>query len=163
MICFLQFFFVKCSKIFFSIKITNNIAVHDTVLLNFVATKTSSDQFGTHVKILPILNLEYSSLIYFLELIYVFDFTSTSFILSAFWHELLYLLTTPSNLSIYTFFDIEVIYLLILFFKVLINLSETTYFFHYVLNTFLCHLAMISLIYCKVCCLYLPTICLVCD
>ena len=35
----------------------------------------------------------------------------------------MYLLTISSDLSIYRFFDIEVMYLSILFFKVLINLS----------------------------------------
>ena len=44
------------------------------------------------------------------------------------WYVLLYLLTILFNLSIYTFFYIKVIYLQILFFKILINLSATTDF-----------------------------------
>ena len=40
----------------------------------------------------------------------------------------LYLLAMSSNLLIYTFFDIEVMYFQILFFKVLANLSATTDF-----------------------------------
>ena len=51
------------------------------------------------------------------------DFTSTGFILIALWYVLLYLLTLSSNLLICTYFDFEAIYLEILFFKVLINLS----------------------------------------
>ena len=43
-------------------------------------------------------------------------------------HMLLYLLTISSNLLIYMFFDIEVIYSYILLFKVLINLSATADF-----------------------------------
>ena len=72
-----------------------------------------------------ILNLGSLSLISLLESIYVFDFTSTGFILIALWYFLLYLLTISANLSIYTFYDIEVIYLQILFFTVLTNLSAT--------------------------------------
>ena len=58
----------------------------------------------------------------------MFDFTSTGFILIVLWYVLLYLLTMSSNLSIYTFFETEVMYLEILFFKVLMNLSEVTDF-----------------------------------
>ena len=39
------------------------------------------------------------------------DFTSTGVILMVLWYVLLYLLTMSSNLSIYTFFDIEAMYL----------------------------------------------------
>ena len=59
----------------------------------------------------PILNLGSSTLILLLESIYVLDFTSTGFILIVLLYVLLYLLTISSYLSIYTFFDIEVIQL----------------------------------------------------
>ena len=56
-------------------------------------------------------------------------FTSAGLVLIVLWHVLLYLLTMSSNLSIKTFFEIEVIFLLILLFKVLIiNLAATTDF-----------------------------------
>ena len=44
------------------------------------------------------------------------DFISKGFILMVLWYVLLYSLTISSNLSIYIFFNIEVIYLQILFF-----------------------------------------------
>ena len=56
-------------------------------------------------------------------------FTSAGLVLMVLWHVLLYLLTMSSNLSIKTFFEIEVMLLLILLFKVLIiNLAATTDF-----------------------------------
>ena len=56
-------------------------------------------------------------------------FTSAGLVLMVLWHVLLYLLTMSSNLSITTFFEIEVMFLLILLFKVLIiNLAATTDF-----------------------------------
>ena len=56
-------------------------------------------------------------------------FTSAGLVLIVLWHVLLYLLTMSSNLSIKTFFEIEVMFLLILLFKVLIiNLAATTDF-----------------------------------
>ena len=58
----------------------------------------------------------------------------------------------------------EVIYLLTLFFKVLINLSGTADFLHYALNTFLYFyfIIMISIIWYKAGCFYQPIFCLVC-
>ena len=50
-------------------------------------------------------------LVSLVESIYVFDFTSTGFILIVQWYVLLYLSNISSHLSIYTFFEIEVIYL----------------------------------------------------
>ena len=50
-----------------------------------------------------------------LESIYVLGFTSTGFALIVLWYALLYVLTISSNLSIYTFLDTEVIYLLLMF------------------------------------------------
>ena len=52
----------------------------------------------------------------------------TGFILIVLWYVLLHLFTMSSNLSIYTFFDIEDTHSYILFFKVLMNLSATTGF-----------------------------------
>ena len=67
----------------------------------------------------------------------------------------------PPNESIYIFFDTEVIYLQILFFKVLINLSATDFpslwiEYHYPAT-------MISLIYCKTHSPYRLIFSLVCD
>ena len=50
-------------------------------------------------------------LVSLVESIYVFDFKSTGFILIVQWYVLLYLSNISSHLSIYTFFEIEVIYL----------------------------------------------------
>ena len=67
--------------------------------------------------------------------------------------------TISSNLSIYTFFDIEVIYLYILFFdKVLINLSATRDF-----HSLCIEYSLISLNYYKIHCLYILIFCLVCN
>ena len=75
-----------------------------------------------------------------------------------------YIVVMSSSLSIYTFFDIEVMYFWILFFKVLINLWATTDFpllcVEYICMAFSC---MISLIYNKIYCFYLPVFCLVYD
>ena len=79
-------------------------------------------------RISPNLNLGSLSLISLLESVYVLDFTSTGFILVVLWYVLLYLFTTLPKLSMHTFFDIEVKYVSILFFTVLIILSETTGF-----------------------------------
>ena len=60
----------------------------------------------------PNLNLGSSlSLISLLELISVFHFTSTGFILIVLFYELSYLFTMLSNLSMYAFFSVEVMYL----------------------------------------------------
>ena len=50
-------------------------------------------------------------LVSLVESIYVFDFTSAGFILIVLWYVLLYLSNISSHLSIYTFFEIEVMYL----------------------------------------------------
>ena len=44
--------------------------------------------------------------------IYMLDFTSTGFTLILLWYLLLYLLTISSNLSMYTFFDFDVNFVL---------------------------------------------------
>ena len=63
----------------------------------------------------------------FIFLCSVFAFTSAGFILIVIWYVLSYLLTNlSSNLSIETFFETKVMYLYILFLKVLMNLSVTT-------------------------------------
>ena len=54
------------------------------------------------------LNLGFSLSFYLLKLIYVLEFTSACFILTILWYVLLYLFSILSNLSIYTFFEIEV-------------------------------------------------------
>ena len=61
--------------------------------------------------ILPILNLGSSSLTFLQELTYVLHFASTGVILIVLRYVLLYLLTILSNLLIYTFYDIDVMYL----------------------------------------------------
>ena len=75
-----------------------------------------------------ILNSGSLSLIPSLKVICVTDFTSTGLILIFLWYVLLYIFPLSSNLLIYSFFDIEVIYLWISFFMVLINFLGTTNF-----------------------------------
>ena len=95
--------------------------VHGTLFLTFVITIASSDQFGTQpfakmflyfdvLTWLPALNLWSLSVTFLLELMYVFDVTSTGFISVVLWNLLLHLLTISSNLSMYKLFDIESIY-----------------------------------------------------
>ena len=55
------------------------------------------------------LNLGPLFLISLLESKYEFDFTSVDFILIVLWYVLLYLFATSSNLSVYTFFETEVV------------------------------------------------------
>ena len=74
---------------------------------------------------------------------------------------LLDLLTVSCNLLIHKLFDTEVIYLQILFFKVLTNFSAATDFpslcLEYISISLSCNHDF-SLIYCKVCNFYLPII-----
>ena len=56
------------------------------------------------------------------------EFTSTGFILIVLSYALLHLLTMSAKLMIITFFDTRVIYLKLLFPKILVNLSATTEF-----------------------------------
>ena len=65
--------------------------------------------------LLTILNFGSSSLISLLESIYVLDFTSTDFILIILSYVLLCLLTISSNLSIYTFFDTENLFVFVMY------------------------------------------------
>ena len=58
-----------------------------------------------------ILKLGSLLLVSLVESIYVFDFTSTGFILIVLWYVFIYLSNISSHLSIYTFFEIEVMYL----------------------------------------------------
>ena len=140
-----------------------------TVYLTCLITKTSSDQFGVYplAKISLYFWYSYTTtnfkfrifIITFLtKLIYVLFLTSPSFILIVLWYVLPYLFTISSNVSKYTFFDIEVMYLQILVFKVLIYLSTATDFLHNVLNKFLCYylVTKISKICYKVYYLYPP-------
>ena len=54
------------------------------------------------------------------------NFTSKGLILILLWYVLLHLNTISSNLPIYMFLDVKVIFLSILLFKILINLLATT-------------------------------------
>ena len=92
----------------------------------FLIWKNSSDQlehsllqkcfiyFDT-LRLLPSLNLGSLLLISLLESIYLFDLTSTCFILVVLRYVLLYLLIVSSNLSICTYFETEVMYVFINF------------------------------------------------
>ena len=100
------------------------------------------------------------------KLKYVLDLISIDIILIVLWQVLLYLISTLFNLSIYTFFDIETMYMLILFPKVLINsrISVITDFPSLCIEYFLYHnlvIMMASLIYLKTHYLYLTMFCLV--
>ena len=110
---FLCFFFIKRCNNFFPFKITNHISSRHSVF-NFFNHKNVfrpiwNIAFGKVVFVFwhsqNITN--FISLIYLLELIYVFDFTSTGFILIVLWYVLLHLVTISFNLSIYTFFGIQ--------------------------------------------------------
>ena len=136
---FLQFFFVKRSNNFFTLKISNNICPRNSILKlanhrNFfrpIWNLTFCKKIFLCFNILtwsPSLNLGYFSLFSLSKSMYVLDLTSGGFISIVLWYLLFYLLTISANLLIYTFFNVEVICLQILFFKVLINLSETTDF-----------------------------------
>ena len=83
--------------------------------------------------------------------LHLYDLLSTGFVLIGLWYVLLYLLTISSNLSIYTFCDMEDIKIL-WYFMVLKNQSAATYFSYYVLNACLYHYlaTMISLSYCRI-------------
>ena len=94
--------------------------LHGTVFLASLITKTSSDQFGVYpsakkflyydiITYLQALNLGSLSLLSLIESIYVLSLTSTGFILIVLWYILLYSFTISSNLSIYTFFDTDVL------------------------------------------------------
>ena len=76
------------------------------------------------------------------------------FISNVFWYVMQFLLATPDNLLIYTFFDTKIIYLQNWFFKVLINLSTITDFSslsaEYISISLSCSLDLINLIFCLV-------------
>ena len=61
--------------------------------------------------VMPCIPLDLKALIFLLESIYMFDFTSTGFVLIFLWCVLLCLLGISSNLPIYPFFETEVKYL----------------------------------------------------
>ena len=91
--------------------------VYGTVYLTFLITKTFLDKLGAQpfpfiyfdiLTISPILNLGSLLLIFLLDSIYVLVLFFTLIVP---WYTLLYSLTISSYLSIYTFFDNEVIYL----------------------------------------------------
>ena len=88
LIYFLQFFLVKCSNNFFLAKIINNICPWNSILKSF----NCKNFFRSISSVIFIKNILFS-LILLLETIYVFDFTSTGFILIVLWYALLYLLT----------------------------------------------------------------------
>ena len=134
---FFQFFFVKCSNNFFPVKIICNICLRHSIF-NFFNQKNFfrpiwSVTFCKNVFIFwyskNITNFKFKIFISLLESICILDVTRIGVILILLWYVLLYLLTISSNLSINTFFDIEVkIYLYILFFQVLMNISAVTDF-----------------------------------
>ena len=84
--------------------------VHGTVFLTFVTRIWNVIFCEKYLYFdvltwLPTLNLGSFSLFYLPEPIWVLSYILTGFILIVLW---LHLLTIPSNLSIYTFFDIDV-------------------------------------------------------
>ena len=87
-----------------------------------------------------------------------FDFASTGFILVVLWYVLFYLLTMSSNLSAKTFFWYWSYFFEKFIFQVLWNYSPGTDFPSFWVECISLSLSciMISLIYCKMHCLYLP-------
>ena len=116
-VCVLLFFFVKRSKDFYTLKITNNTCPRDTCC-NVFNYKNSFRPFWNldfckNAFVFwysnKITNFKFMIRIFnffiILELIYVPGFTSASFIAIVLRYALLYSLTIPSNLSVYTFFS----------------------------------------------------------
>ena len=93
-----------------------------------------------------------------------FDFASTGFILVVLWYVLFYLLTMSSNLSANTFFWYWSYFFEKFIFQVLWNYSPGTDFPSLWAECISLSLSciMISLIYCKMHCLYLPMSYFVC-
>ena len=106
----------------------------------------------------PILNLWFLSLISLLESRYIHDFTSTGFYLIVLWSVLLWLLTISSNLSIHIFSWYWCFVFINLFFKVLINFSAITDVPSLCVEciSISFFVAVISVNYYKIRCLYLP-------
>ena len=104
MTCLLQFIFVKHSNNFFAFEINNNMLMFEDSIFNFFYHKnifrptclvSFFAKMFLYLDILTtstILNLGSLSSIYWLELIYMFDFSSTGFILIVLWYVLLCLL-----------------------------------------------------------------------
>ena len=120
MICFLQFFFIIHYKTFFTVKLL--IAyVYGTVFVTFFITRMSSNQCGNILFAKMFLYsdiLTWSSTLNLGPFLFLFikvNICTWLYIkwlnLMVLWYLLLYLLTVSSNLSIYTFFDIEVIFI----------------------------------------------------
>ena len=105
---FFAILFRKSLKQFHRLKITNNICRRHRVF-SFFNQKTF---------LRPICNIA------FCKKVFIFWYSSNinNYVLL---HVLLYWLTVSSNLSVYMFFDTEVIYLYIFFSKSLINLLAT--------------------------------------
>ena len=122
MICLLQSFFVKHSNKFFSVKITNNICLWHSVF-HFLIRKTSDLQ--------------------------CFILHQPAPILIVLWYVLFYLFNMSSNLPIYTFFDIEIVYLKILLFNFLIILSAATGFLSLCVSFFR-YVFISILLFCKI-------------
>ena len=127
MICFLKFFFVKRSNNFFSIKIKSSICSRNSVFnfCNHFLRPIWNIAFCKNIFIFwysnytSILNLGSLLLISLLESMYVLDFTSKGVILILLRYVLMYYYIYQLYHRIYQyrhFFDIEVIYLQILFY-----------------------------------------------
>ena len=119
-ICFLQFFFVKRSKNFFTIEITNDICPQHNIF-NFCNVKhffwpTWNTAFCKNVFLFRysymITNFKFRTFLttFFIK-VNIYAYISAVFILMVLWYVLLSLITMSSNLSIDTFFNIEDMYL----------------------------------------------------
>ena len=106
-----------------------DFCVHRSFFLPIWSVSFSENVFVFDILIWsPTLNLGSLSLLFLPESNYRLFLTSAGFIVIVLWYILLYLFPISSNLSIYTFYDIEVMYLQILVFRVIINLSATIEF-----------------------------------
>ena len=138
LICPLLFFFIKCSNNFFTIKIINNICPSNCIF-NF----TTNKKFFRPVWCVSFIK----NIFVFWNSYVIINFKFRIFIINFFlWIDLCIIFyinrfhlncsmiciiispTMSSNLSIYTFFDIEVMYLQMLVFNVLRNLWAKTDF-----------------------------------
>ena len=174
LICFVQFFSIKCPKTFSPLR--SLITCPRPSILNFFNNKSFCKPIWNVIFCKNILIFCYSDKIAnFRFRIFIINFFikvnihvgiyisrlhfSCSMTMYCCIYQLFHLIYQYTHFS-----DTEVMYLLILSLKVLINLSKQQIFLHYSLNTFICHYTakMISLIYFKIQILYLTICCFGC-
>ena len=135
LISLLYFFFIKCFNDIFTIEIINNICPCNCIFNFFNYKKFFRPiwcvSFSKNIFVIrnSYMMTDFEFRIFIINFVFKINIciilTSTGLILIVLWCVLLYSFTISPYLLIYIFFDIEFLYLLILVFKVLINLSAT--------------------------------------